>query len=130
MKPEEIEKLSLDELQRIAEDPRIAVPDGLADRLQDIVGAALLAAQGPETLDDQPRPSTASRRPARRWLWGAVPAVVLAAISLVLYFRRPAPMIDDPEVQATYAQVELAFETFCDAAKAGYDAFSENPFSR
>ena len=38
MKPEEIEKLSLDELQRIAEDPQIVVPDGLADRLQDITG--------------------------------------------------------------------------------------------
>lgn len=132
MKPEEIEKLSLDELQRIAEDPQIVVPDGLADRLQDIAGAALLAARGPAALDDlsRPAPIKASRRPARRWLWGAVPAVALAALSLVLYFRRPAPITLDPEVQATYAQVELAFESFCDAAKAGYDAFSENPFSR
>ena len=129
MKPEEIEKLSLDELLRIADDPQITVPDGLADRLQDIASSALLAARGPEALDDQPRPAQPFRHPAR-WLWGAIPAVALAAISLILYFGRPAPISNNPEVQATYAQVELAFESFCDAAKAGYDAFSENPFSR
>lgn len=129
MKPEEIEKLSLDELLRIADDPQITVPDGLADRLQDIASSALLAARGPEALDDQPRPAQAFGHPAR-WLWGAIPAVALAAISLILYFGRPAPISNNPEVQATYAQVELAFESFCDAAKAGYDAFSENPFSR
>lgn len=129
MKPEEIEKLSLDELLRIADDPQITVPDGLADRLQDIASSALLAARGPEALDDQPRPAQAFGHPAR-WLWGAIPAVALAAISLILYFGRPAPISNNPEVQATYAQVEQAFESFCDAAKAGYDAFSENPFSK
>ena len=109
-------------------DEMIPVPEDLQERLGDAISAAILSEQGPDALTAGP--ATARTRRAPRWLWGAVPAVALAAISLILYFGRPAPISNNPEVQATYAQVELAFESFCDAAKAGYDAFSENPFSR
>lgn len=137
MKPEEIEKISLDELQRIAEDPQITVPDGLADRLQDIASAALLAARGPAALDDlsRPAPIKASRRPARRWLWGAGPAVALASLAIVLLVsRQPQGVYQDPAVAKAYSDLERAFsaiseslETGVDALKVSLDAFHE-PF--
>lgn len=101
------------------------LPDGLDKAAEDAILAAVLAEKGPDCLVPEPR-----RRSPRRWIWGAVPAVALAALSLVLFIGHPAPIINNPEVQATYAQIELAFESFCDAAIAGYDSFSENPFSR
>ncbi|MCR5841564.1 MAG: hypothetical protein K6G86_05750 [Bacteroidales bacterium] len=113
------------------------LPDGLDKAAEDAILAAVLAEKGPDCLVPEPRPvsrrthpALREKRPARRWLWGAVPAVALAALSLVLFIGHPAPIINNPEVQATYAQIELAFESFCDAALAGYDSFSENPFSR
>ena len=117
-------------------DEMIPVPEDLQERLGDAISAAILSEKGPDALTAgpapaprQPHPALREKRPARRWLWGAVPAVALAALSLVLFIGHPAPIINNPEVQATYAQIELAFESFCDAAIAGYDSFSENPFS-
>ena len=134
MKPEEIEKLSLDELLRIADDPQITVPDGLADRLQDIASSALLAARGPEALDDQPRPAQAFGHLAR-WLWGAIPAVALASLAIALLVGRQSQGVyQDPAVAKAYSDLERAFsaiseslETGVDALKVSLDAFHE-PF--
>jgi len=121
MKPEEIEKLSLDELLRIADDPQITVPDGLADRLQDIASSALLAARGPEALDDQPRPTQAFGHPAR-WLWGAIPAVALASLAIALLGGHPQPLT--PEAEAAYTELERTFLSFSEALQSGYETFS------
>ena len=37
---EDIERLSLEELERISEDGRVAVPDGLGERLENTLAAA------------------------------------------------------------------------------------------
>lgn len=101
------------------------LPDGLDKAAEDAILAAVLAEKGPDCLVPEPR-----RRSPRRWIWGAVPAVALAALGCVLYFGQSQPRFDDPAAEAVYAQVEQAFNSFCEAAQAGYNAFSDKPISQ
>lgn len=117
------------------------VPDGLSDRLKDKLCAAILAEQGLEALDAAPaeRPALRARsrlrRPAARWLWGAVPALAAAALAAVLFAGRVAPpAVPSPATQAGSVPVatddnrpsdlERAFSAFSLAMQSGYDSFS------
>lgn len=124
MKPEEIERFSLDDLQRMAADPGMAVPEGLSARLEEIACGALLAGKGAGALDGLPQtPASTRGHRARRWLWGAVPAVALAAFACVFFASRPKETLP-PEAIEAYTQVERAFDLFSEALQMGYDSFS------
>lgn len=105
MTTEDIEKLSLEELWRIAEDPRTAVPDTLPARLEELNCAASLAGNGAAALDERPDVAAPARHPVH-WLWGTVPAAALVAVACFLLLRqphRPKDTFDDP----TLAYIEL-----------------------
>ena len=116
---QEMERLSAAQLERMAEDPQIPVPDGLSAKAADALAAIVLAERGPGALDSAP-----ARRPGtrRRWLWAAVPAVALASLAAVLLVGRPRPL--PPEAEAAYAQFEKAFSYFSEAITDGMDSFS------
>ena len=98
---EEIEKIPFEELERMAEDTGIAVPEDLSAQLASSVQAAALteALSGP------------SRRQKRlRWaIPSAVGALVAASLAVVLVLRPgdPKDTFDTPE--EAYAQLEETF---------------------
>ena len=102
-------------------DEMIPVPEDLQERLGDAISAAILSEQGPDALTAGPAPARTRRTP--RWLWGAVPAVALAALGCVFFTSRPKEALS-PEAIEAYAQVELAFDSFSEALQMGYDSFS------
>lgn len=95
----EIERLSPEDLERIASDTSVKVPEDLKASLEALVGAAELAEK---TEAEQ----TAARRPL---LW-VIPAVAAALVAAVLVFRnvpsRPQDTFSDPYL--AYAEVQKA----------------------
>lgn len=124
MQLKDIQQLSEEDLRRIAQDPQIPVPDGLAARLEETVCAAELARSGLEALPETVRP----RRRKYRWLWGAVPAVALASLAILLQVNRTQGLPPDAPEEAVlaYTALERAFDAFGEAAANGYKTFS-NP---
>lgn len=106
----------------------IPVPDGLAERLEKRLCSAILAERGIDALAPD-RPATPARK-ARRWLWGAIPAVALASVAAVLIILRPptTPAVLPAEpvtgTEASYANLERALGYFSDAVQNGFDIFS------
>lgn len=110
-------------------DEMIPVPEDLQERLGDAISAAILSEQGPDALTAEPRPvsrrthpALREKRPARRWLWGAVPAVALASLAAVLLVNRPQPL--PPETATAFAELESIFGNFSEAMQISYDSFS------
>lgn len=117
MTTEDIERLSLEELQRMAEDPQTPVPEALPDRMQAMACAASLAEIGPDALADKPV-ATAPRRNPVRWLWGAIPAAALAAVAVFLLVQKPQQPKDtftDPTL--AYIEMSRAFAMFREAVQ-------------
>ena len=106
---EEIENLSLEELERNAQEAPVTVPDGLEQRLRQTLAAREIA-------------EAARPRPARRFIPVAVAAAAAAAIVL-LPQRGPKDSFDDPLL--AYAEVEKAFQTISDKMSAGVDLARE-----
>ena len=101
---EEIENLSLEELEQKAAEAAAPVPDGLERRLRQALAARELA--------DAARP-----RPAR-WIPYASLAVAAAAAALVVLPQRgPKDTFDDPRL--AYAEVEKVFRTISDKMNEG-----------
>lgn len=96
----EIERLSPEDLERIASDTSVRVPSDLKASLEALAGAAELAESG------RPEPTT-----ARRPLFWAIPAVAAALVAAVLVFRsvpeEPEDTFNDPYL--AYAEVQKAF---------------------
>ena len=96
----EIERLSPEDLERIASDESVRVPADLKASLEALAGAAELAESG------RPEPTT-----ARRPLFWAIPAVAAALVAAVLVFRsvpkEPEDTFSDPYL--AYAEVQKAF---------------------
>ena len=96
----EIERLSPEDLERIASDTSVRVPSDLKASLEALAGAAELAESR------RPEPTT-----ARRPLFWAIPAVAAALVAAVLVFRsvpeEPEDTFNDPYL--AYAEVQKAF---------------------
>ena len=121
MTTEEIERLSLEELQRMAEDPQTAVPEALSDRLREMACAASLTEKGLASPEDRPAP-----RPTR-WIWGVVPAAALAALAVFLMVRKPQQPKDtftDPTL--AYIEMSRAFSMFREAVQEVGDPIENN----
>ena len=101
---EEIERLSLEELEQEATRAAAPVPDGLQERLWQTLAARELA--------DAVRP-----RPTR-WIPYASLAVAAAAAAIIaLPQRGPKDTFDDPRL--AYAEVEKVFRTISDKMNEG-----------
>ena len=107
---EEIENLSLEELERNALDAPVTVPDGLERRLRQALAARELA-------------EAARPRPVRRLVPLAAVAAAAAAAVVLLPQRGPKDSFDDPLL--AYAEVEKAFQTISDKMSAGVDLARE-----
>lgn len=121
MTTEDIERLGLEELRRMAEDPQAAVPEALPDRLQELACAASLAGKGTDALADKPAPHPA------RWIWGVVPAAALAALAVLLLVRKPQQPKDtftDPTL--AYIEMSRAFSMFREAVQDASQPIENN----
>ena len=104
---EEIENLSLEELEQKAAENAAPVPDGLERRLRQALVARELA-------------EAAKPRPARWIPYASLAAVAAAAAALVMLPQRgPKDTFDDPLL--AYAEVEKAFQTISDKMAVGMD---------
>ena len=106
---EEIENLSIEELEQKALEAPVSVPDGLESRLRQALAAREIA--------DAARP-----RPVR-WIAPAAVAAAAAAAIIFLPQRGPKDSFDDPLL--AYAEVEKAFQTISDKMTAGVDIARE-----
>lgn len=105
---EDIERLSTEELERLASDNPVRTPEGLSRKIED----ALTAAQAVKSF----------RREAK-WKFAIVPAAVAVAAVLTVGLnyrsvnRMPADTFDDP--QAAYAELERTFGYISDKINTG-----------
>lgn len=107
---EEIEKLSLEELEQEATRAAAPVPDGLQERLRQTLAARELADAA------RPRPT--------RWIPYASLAVAAAAAAVIaLPQRGPKDTFDDPRL--AYAEVEKVFRTIFDKMNEGVELVRE-----
>lgn len=119
---EDIEKLTLEDLERMADDESVAVPEHLGEKIENrILASEILRKELPETAPGEPSTTRSgsdalnSRRPTvRLWKRLAVISAVAAAVAAVaigLNLHRssitPADTFDSPE--EAYAQVERTF---------------------
>ena len=106
---EEIEKLSIEELEQAAAGS--AVPDGLERGIRQALAAHELA-----QATSRPRPA--------RWAPYAALAVAAAAAAVVIPPQRgPKDTFDDPRL--AYAEVEKAFQMISDKMSVGADLARE-----
>ena len=106
---EEIESLSIEELEQKALEAPVSVPDGLESRLRQALAAREIA--------DAARPHPV------RWIAPAAVAAAAAAAILFLPQRGPKDTFSDPLL--AYAEVEKAFQTISDKMTAGVDLARE-----
>ena len=107
---EEIERLSLEELEQEATRAAAPVPDGLQERLRQTLAARELADAA------RPRPT--------RWIPYAPLAVAAAAAAVIaLPQRGPKDTFDDPRL--AYAEVEKVFRTISDKMNEGVELVRE-----
>ena len=107
---EEIERLSLEELEQEASRAAAPVPDGLQERLRQTLAARELADAA------RPRPT--------RWIPYASLAVAAAAAAVIaLPQRGPKDSFDDPRL--AYAEVEKVFRTISDKMNEGVELVRE-----
>lgn len=120
----DIERLTPEELERIASDSSVKVPAGLKASLEALAGAADLAgvtettdqvggdaATGRAVETSEGRHSRRDRLSLRTWYW-AVPAVAAALVAAVIIFRsvpeEPRDTFSDPYL--AYAEVQKTFD--------------------
>lgn len=104
----EIERLSPEDLERIASDTSVRVPSDLKASLEALAGAAEFAQ--PEKVPVETEPVVRKAGIFRPLLWG-IPAVAAALVAAVLVFRsvpkEPEDTFSDPYL--AYAEVQKAF---------------------
>ena len=105
----EIERLTPEDLERIASDESVRVPADLKASLEALAGAA-------EMLDEKPAAAARPSQGWRAWYW-AVPAVAAALVAAVLVFRsQPKDTFSDPYL--AYAEVQKAFGQISEKGEA------------
>ena len=105
----EIERLTPEDLERIASDESVRVPADLKASLEALAGAA-------KVLEDRPAASSRPSQGLRTWYW-AVPAVAAALVAAVLVFRsQPKDTFSDPYL--AYAEVQKAFGQISEKGEA------------
>ena len=107
---EEIERLSLEELEQEASRAAAPVPDGLQERLRQTLAARELA--------DAARP-----RPTRWIPYASLAVAAAAAVVIALPQRGPKDTFDDPRL--AYAEVEKVFRTISDKMNEGVELVRE-----
>lgn len=104
----EIERLSPEDLERIASDTSVRVPSDLKASLEALAGAAEFAQ--PEKAHVETEPVVRKAGVFRPLFWG-IPAVAAALVAAVLVFRsvpkEPEDTFSDPYL--AYAEVQKAF---------------------
>ena len=122
----EIERLTPEDLERIASDESVRVPADLKASLEALAGASELLDEGPAAAGGIPglakkrlsRKSSGrhSQRLRASWYW-AVPAVAAALVAAVLVFRsQPKDTFSDPYL--AYAEVQKAFGQISEKGEA------------
>ena len=121
----EIERLTPEDLERIASDESVRVPADLKASLEALAGAAKVLEDKPAAAGVIPglaekrlgRKSSGRRSQAwRTWYW-AVPAVAAALVAAVLVFRsQPKDTFSDPYL--AYAEVQKAFGQISEKGEA------------
>ena len=121
----EIERLTPEDLERIASDESVRVPADLKASLEALAGASELLAEGPAAagvipgLAEKRLGRKSSGRPSqglRAW-YLAVPAVAAALVAAVLVFRsQPKDTFSDPYL--AYAEVQKAFGQISEKGEA------------
>ena len=105
----EIERLTPEDLERIASDESVRVPADLKASLEALAGAS-------ELLDEKPAAAGRRSQAWRTWYW-AVPAVAAALVAAVLVFRsQPKDTFSDPYL--AYAEVQKAFGQISEKGEA------------
>ena len=107
---EEIENLSIEELEQAAAGSAVPVPDGLERGIRQALAARELA-------------QAARPRPARWAPYAALAVAAAAAAVVILPQRGPKDTFDDPYL--AYAEVEKAFQTISDKLSAGAELARE-----
>ena len=114
----EIERLSPEDLERIASDTSVRVPSDLKASLEALAGAAEFAQ--PEKAPVETEPVVRKAGIFRPLLWG-IPAVAAALVAAVLVFRsvpkEPEDTFSDPYL--AYAEVQKAFGQISQKGEAG-----------
>lgn len=104
----EIERLSPEDLERIASDASVRVPSDLKASLEALAGAAEFAQ--PEKAPVETEPVVRKAGIFRPLLWG-IPAAAAALVAAVIVFRsvpkEPEDTFSDPYL--AYAEVQKAF---------------------
>lgn len=111
-KIEDIVKIDFQELERIADDTAVTIPDSLGDRVKDALLSSMLQ----------------RRRHRRKETIGfaiLAPVAVAAALGLILWTRPPKlqDTFDDPAL--AYAQLEETFTYISDQIEKGLDIADE-----
>ena len=107
---EEIERLSPEELEQIAANSDVSVPEGLQGRIRQALAAREIVDAAPD-------------RPVRWLPYASLAALAAAALLITLPQRGPKDTFDDPLL--AYAEVEKAFQTISDKMTAGVDLARE-----
>ena len=121
----EIERLTPEDLERIASDESVRVPADLKASLEALAGASKVLEDRPTAagvipgLAEKTLGRKSSARPSqgwRTWYW-AVPAVAAALVAAVLIFRsQPKDTFSDPYL--AYAEVQKAFGQISEKGEA------------
>lgn len=113
----EIENMSLEQLERASLDDRTAVPEGFADRIQDVLDAQVI-------IDDIAEDS----HPGRwiRIVGAAASVAVLAGVGLGIarWQNEPKDTFDDPYM--AYAELEKAFAKMSGGMQKALDMAEES----
>ena len=105
---EDIERIDLEELERIASDSSVQVPESLHRRIEDAITAACAVKSVPDR---------------KAWRFALIPAAVAVAAALMVGLnyqsasRMPADTFTDP--QAAYAELERTFGYISSKINAG-----------